>query len=263
MRVLRVRHEGRDTWAVPEGDALVPLSRAPWEAKGNVERSGPPFPRRGAHILPPAVPTKILGIGRNYAAHAKELGNEVPREPLVFLKAPSALVPHGGIVVLPRASARVDYEGELALVIGRRARHVPKDAWREVVAGVTCAVDVSARDLQKCDGQWWRAKGFDTFCPLGPALETDVDPKDLLLETLVDGAVKQSARTSEMIFDVGAVVAWISSAMTLEPLDVILTGTPEGVGPLSAGQNVEVRIERVGALAVTVEAEAAEDPSKS
>jgi 2-keto-4-pentenoate hydratase/2-oxohepta-3-ene-1,7-dioic acid hydratase in catechol pathway len=154
----------------------------------------------------------------------------------------------------------VDFEGELALVIGRRARRVPKDAWREFVAGVTCAVDVSARDLQKSDGQWWRAKGFDTFCPLGPALETDVDPGDLLLETLVDGAVKQSARTSAMTFDAGTLVAWASSAMTLEPGDVILTGTPEGVAPLAAGQRVEVRIERVGSLVVTVEKEPAARP---
>ena len=131
----------------------------------------------------------------------------------------------------------------------------PKDAWRDVVAGVTCALDVSARDLQKSDGQWWRAKGFDTFCPLGPALETDVDPSDLLLETLVESAVKQSARTSLMIFDVGTLVAWVSSAMTLEPGDVILTGTPEGVGPLETGQRVEVRIEKVGSLAVSVEKE--------
>ena len=255
MRVVRVLHEGRAVWAAPEGEVLVPLARAPWEAKGAVERAGAPFPRRGAELLPPATPTKILGIGRNYAAHAKELGNEVPKEPLVFLKPPSALIAHGGVVVLPRESARVDYEGELALVIARRARRVPKDAWRDVVAGVTCALDVSARDLQKSDGQWWRAKGFDTFCPLGPALETDVDPSDLLLETLVDGAVKQSARTSLMIFDAGTLVAWVSSAMTLEPGDVILTGTPEGVAPLAPGQRVEVRIEKVGSLAVSVEKE--------
>jgi 2-keto-4-pentenoate hydratase/2-oxohepta-3-ene-1,7-dioic acid hydratase in catechol pathway len=140
-------------------------------------------------------------------------------------------------------------------VIGRRARRVPKEQWRDVVFGVTCALDVTARDLQKTDGQWWRAKGFDTFCPLGPAIETDVDPSALTLETFVDGAERQSGKTSDFIFDVGTLIAWTSAAMTLEPGDVILTGTPEGVGPLAAGQTVEVRISGVGTLSVSVAAE--------
>jgi 2-keto-4-pentenoate hydratase/2-oxohepta-3-ene-1,7-dioic acid hydratase in catechol pathway len=212
-------------------------------------------PRRGALLLPAAAPTKILCIGRNYRAHAAELGHEVPKEHLVFLKPPSSLLPHGGTVRLPRESARVDYEGELALVIGRRARRVPKEDWRDVVFGVTCALDVTARDLQKTDGQWWRAKGFDTFCPLGPAIETDVDPSTLTLQTFVDGAPRQNGSTADFIFDVGTLIAWTSAAMTLEPGDVILTGTPEGVGPLAAGQNVEVRISGVGTLSVSVAAE--------
>ena len=152
------------------------------------------------------------------------------------------MLAHGGTIRLPKESARVDYEGELALVIGRRARRVNREDWRDVVFGVTCALDVTARDLQKTDGQWWRAKGFDTFCPLGPAIETDVDPSDLVLETFVDGVRRQNGKTSDFIFDVGTLVAWTSAAMTLEPGDVILTGTPEGVGPLAAGQTVEVRI---------------------
>jgi 2-keto-4-pentenoate hydratase/2-oxohepta-3-ene-1,7-dioic acid hydratase in catechol pathway len=212
-------------------------------------------PRRGAHLLPAAAPTKILCIGRNYRAHAAELGHEVPKEPLVFFKPPSSLLPHGGTIRLPKASARVDYEGELALVIGRRARRVPAESWRDVVFGVTCALDVTARDLQKTDGQWWRAKGFDTFCPLGPAIVTGVDPSTLTLQTFVDGAPRQNGNTGDFIFDVGTLIAWTSAAMTLEPGDVILTGTPEGVGPLAAGQTVEVRISGVGTLSANVAAD--------
>jgi 2-keto-4-pentenoate hydratase/2-oxohepta-3-ene-1,7-dioic acid hydratase in catechol pathway len=165
------------------------------------------------------------------------------------------VIAHGGTVRLPKESQRVDYEGELALVIGRRARRVPRESWRDVVFGFTCALDITARDLQKTDGQWWRAKGFDTFCPLGPAIETDVDPADLALETFVDGERRQNARSSDLIFDVGTLIAWTSAAMTLEPGDVILTGTPEGVGPLAAGQTVEVRISGVGTLSAGVEVE--------
>lgn len=235
-----------------EGESLVPLAGAPWATGGRAVPAGDPLPRRGVPLLVPCEPAKVLGIGRNYRAHAAELGNEPPKEPMVFLKATSSLLPHKGTVVLPPDAGRVDYEGELALVIGRRARNVPRDAWRDVVFGLTCALDVTARELQKKDGQWWRAKGFDTFCPLGPAIETETDPSDLLLETLVDGETRQRARTSDVIFDVGTLVAWVTAALTLEPGDVILTGTPEGVAPLAAGQSVSVRIERVGELDVTV-----------
>jgi 2-keto-4-pentenoate hydratase/2-oxohepta-3-ene-1,7-dioic acid hydratase in catechol pathway len=255
MRFVRFVNAGAPAWARAEEETLVPLAGAPWETGGAAKPSGPAVPRRGARLLAPAAPSKILCIGRNYRAHAAELGNEVPKEPLVFFKPPSSVIAHGGTILLPKESARVDYEGELALVIGRRARRVPKEAWRDVVFGVTCALDVTARDLQKTDGQWWRAKGFDTFCPLGPAIETDVDPSNLVLETFVDGAQRQSGKTSDFIFDVGALIAWTSAAMTLEPGDVILTGTPEGVGPLAAGQTVEVRISGVGSLGVGVASE--------
>jgi 2-keto-4-pentenoate hydratase/2-oxohepta-3-ene-1,7-dioic acid hydratase in catechol pathway len=254
MRVVRFETEGRAAWGIAEGESIAPLEGAPWEP-GGARRAGAPVDRRTVRLLAPAAPTKILGIGRNYGAHAKELGNDVPKEPLVFLKAPSSVIAHGGTVRLPKESQRVDYEGELALVIGRRARRVPRESWRDVVFGFTCALDITARDLQKTDGQWWRAKGFDTFCPLGPAIETDVDPADLALETFVDGERRQNARSSDLIFDVGTLIAWTSAAMTLEPGDVILTGTPEGVGPLAAGQTVEVRISGVGTLSAGVEVE--------
>jgi 2-keto-4-pentenoate hydratase/2-oxohepta-3-ene-1,7-dioic acid hydratase in catechol pathway len=193
-------------------------------------------------------PTKIVAVGRNYAEHAKELGNEPPSEPIIFLKPPSALLPHEGTIVRPPQSQRVDYEGELAMVIGSRARNVRAERWRDVVQGFTCANDVTARDLQKKDVQFTRGKGFDTFCPIGPCIETELDPSDLSLVTRVNGQVKQNGRTSMMIFPCGVLIEFISAVMTLEPGDVILTGTPAGVGPLAPGDKVEVEIEGIGTL---------------
>jgi 2-keto-4-pentenoate hydratase/2-oxohepta-3-ene-1,7-dioic acid hydratase in catechol pathway len=190
-----------------------------------------------------------VAVGRNYRDHAAELGNTVPAEPLLFLKAPSSLVLDGGEIVLPPESARVDYEGELALVIGRRVKRWPQERWLDALAGVCCANDVTARDLQKKDGQFARAKSFDTFCPVGPAIVSGLDPSDVAIETRVNGDVRQSSRTSHMVFSPAFLVAYISRMMTLLPGDLILTGTPAGVGPLSAGDRVEVEIENVGVLA--------------
>ena len=195
-------------------------------------------------------------MGRNYRDHAAELGNAVPdEEPLLFLKAPSSLVTDGGEILLPLESARVDYEGELALVIGRRIKRWPEDRWLEALAGVCCANDVTARDLQKKDGQFARAKSFDTFCPIGPAIVSGLDPSDLAIETRVNGDVKQSSRTSKMVFSPAFLVAYVSRMMSLLPGDLILTGTPAGVGPLSPGDRVEVEIENVGVLVNSVAAE--------
>jgi 2-keto-4-pentenoate hydratase/2-oxohepta-3-ene-1,7-dioic acid hydratase in catechol pathway len=197
----------------------------------------------------PPPPSKIIGVGRNYRDHAAELGNPVPdEEPLLFLKAPSSVVTDGGEIVLPPESSRVDYEGELALVIGRRIRSWPQERWLDALAGVCCANDVTARDLQKKDGQFARAKSFDTFCPIGPALVSGVDPSDLAIETRVNGAAKQSSRTSSMVFSPAFLVAYVSRMMTLLPGDLILTGTPAGVGPLAPGDLVEVEIEELGVL---------------
>jgi 2-keto-4-pentenoate hydratase/2-oxohepta-3-ene-1,7-dioic acid hydratase in catechol pathway len=203
---------------------------------------------QGATLLPPTVPSKIVCVGRNYADHAKELGNEAPSEPIIFLKPPSALLAPEGTIVRPAASQRVDFEGELAIVIGRQATRVGAASWRDYVLGFTCANDVTARDLQKKDVQFTRGKGFDTFCPLGPSIETELDPDDLRLITRVNGAVRQDGRTSQMIFPCSFIVEFVSSIMTLLPGDVILTGTPAGVGPLSAGESVEVEIEGIGVL---------------
>lgn len=194
-------------------------------------------------------PSKIIGIGRNYREHAKELGNVVPdKEPLFFLKAPSALIFDGDEIVLPPESSRVDYEGELALVIGRQVKNWPQERWLEALEGVTCANDVTARDLQKSDGQWARGKSFDTFCAVGPKIVPGVDASDLKIETRLNGTVKQSARTSDMVFSPAFLVAYVSRMMTLEPGDIILTGTPAGIGALSSGDVVEVEVEKVGVL---------------
>jgi 2-keto-4-pentenoate hydratase/2-oxohepta-3-ene-1,7-dioic acid hydratase in catechol pathway len=193
-------------------------------------------------------PSKIVAVGRNYADHAKELGNEAPSEPIIFLKPPSALLSHEGKIVRPPQSQRVDFEGELAMIIGKRARNVKADRWHDFVRGFTCANDVTARDLQKKDVQFTRGKGFDTFCPLGPHIETELDPADLSLVTRVNGEVKQNGRTSQMIFPCAFIIEFITSVMTLEPGDVILTGTPAGVGPLQSGDTVEVEIQGIGTL---------------
>ncbi len=202
----------------------------------------------GATLLPPALPTKIVCVGRNYADHAKELGNDAPAEPILFLKPPSALLAPFGTIVRPPQSQRVDFEGELAVIIGREAKNVSAKHWRDHVRGFACANDVTARDLQKKDVQFTRGKSFDTFCPIGPCLEDDLDPSDLRITTRVNGDVRQDGRTSQMIFPVPFLLEFITSVMTLMPGDVILTGTPAGVGPLSAGETVEVEVEGIGVL---------------
>jgi 2-keto-4-pentenoate hydratase/2-oxohepta-3-ene-1,7-dioic acid hydratase in catechol pathway len=197
----------------------------------------------------PPLPSKIVCVGRNYREHAAELGNVAPeKEPLLFLKAPSALVLDGGDIRRPPESERVDYEGELALVIGKKIKSWPQERWLEALAGVCCANDVTARDLQKKDGQFARAKSFDTFCPVGPEIVSGLDPSDLAIQTRVNGVVKQSARTSNVVFSPAFLLAYVSRMMTLMPGDLILTGTPAGVGPLSPGDVVEVEIEGVGVL---------------
>ena len=193
-------------------------------------------------------PTKIVCVGRNYAEHAKELGNETPSEPILFLKPPTTVLAPGGTIVRPPQSQRVDYEGELAIVIGRVARNIERARWRDYVLGFTCANDVTARDLQKKDVQFTRGKSFDTFCPVGPEIETDLDPSALKLVTRVNGEVKQNGNTRDMIFKCDFLLEFIASVMTLCPGDVILTGTPSGVGPLNAGDEVEVEIEGIGTL---------------
>jgi 2-keto-4-pentenoate hydratase/2-oxohepta-3-ene-1,7-dioic acid hydratase in catechol pathway len=260
MRIVRLRKDGQDAFfaldegAAASGGTARRLDRGPFEGGAP---AGPPLTFSAGELLAPVAPSKILCVGRNYAAHAKELGNEVPKEPLLFLKPPSSILAPGGVVVLPPESERVEHEAELAVVIGQRVRRVSRERAMDAVFGYTCACDVTARDLQKKDGQWARAKGFDTFCPIGPWIETALDPRDLGVRCSVSGAQRQDGRTSAMIFDVATVVAYASAAFTLEPGDVILTGTPEGVGPLADGDALSVAIEGIGELAVTVRADGA------
>jgi 2-keto-4-pentenoate hydratase/2-oxohepta-3-ene-1,7-dioic acid hydratase in catechol pathway len=204
-------------------------------------------------LLPPCVPSKIVCVGRNYLEHARELDNEVPTEPLIFLKPPSAAITAGYDIVYPPQSQRVDHEGEIGVVIRRRCRRLAADEdVTPYIFGYTCVNDITARDLQKKDGQWTRAKGFDTFCSFGPVIATDADPTQLEVRTSVNGELRQRGHASQMIFPIDVVVRFISQVMTLEPGDLIATGTPAGIGPMKPGDTVEVAIEGIGVLRNTV-----------
>ena len=251
MRIARVQSGDVVSYARLEGARARLFDRAPW--LGGAE-TGVEVDFTAGMLRAPVEPRKVLCVGRNYAAHAKELGNEVPKEPLLFLKPSSSIVGPGCAIELPPESARVEHEAELGVVIGARCKRAsPAEAMR-FVYGYTAVCDVTARDLQKSDGQWSRAKGFDGFCPVGPWVETALDPRDVRVACCVNGATRQDGRTSAMVFDVAKLVSYMSHAMTLEPGDLLVTGTPEGVGPLAAGDALEVEIEGVGVLAVTVRA---------
>lgn len=206
-------------------------------------------------LLAPVLPVKIIAVGRNYVEHAEELDNPMPEEPLIFLKPPTSVIGPGEPIVLPPQSENVHHEAELAVVIGAVARHVAAEDVERVILGYTAANDVTARDLQRKDGQWTRAKGFDTFCPLGPVIETELDPLEgMTIDCRVNGEVRQGGRTSQMAFGVAEIIEYTTAVMTLLPGDVILTGTPSGVGPLVSGDTVEVEIEGIGILANPVAA---------
>jgi 2-keto-4-pentenoate hydratase/2-oxohepta-3-ene-1,7-dioic acid hydratase in catechol pathway len=199
-------------------------------------------------------PSKIVCVGRNYADHARELGNEVPKAPLLFLKAPSALIGNGEAIVLPPASAQVEYEAEIGVVVGRQLRLATVEESEAGIQGFVCVNDVTARDLQKTDGQWTRAKGFDTFCPVGPRIASGLNWRKLEVVGRVNGEVRQRAKAAEMVFPIPALLSYISQIMTLEPGDLVATGTPAGVGPLSPGDIVEVEVSGVGVLSNPVRA---------
>jgi len=235
-----------------EGENVIEISGPPW---GQWSRRSRSMRLVDVRLLAPVEPSKVVCIGRNYAAHAAELGNEVPKEPLMFLKPPSSIVGPEEAIVLTKYSQKVEHEGELAIIIGRRCSQLSdaEDAL-SFVLGYTCLNDVTARDLQKSDVQFTRGKGFDTFCPVGPHIETALDPSNVLVETRVNGAARQSGTTSLMVYPPAFLVRWISRMMTLMPGDVIATGTPAGVGPLVAGDTVEVSVAGVGVLCNPVHA---------
>ena len=263
-RFARIEIEGpsRRLFVEVDGDVGIALDAAPWMGGRSIDESfelGAEFfagrgPSTKARLLAPVAPSKILGVGRNYRAHAKELANEVPVEPMLFFKPPSSLLDPGGKVeLLPeRISARIDHEAELGVVIGKRVRHASLAEANASIFGFTLVCDVTARDLQKKDGQWWRAKGSDGFCPVGPSIVTGLDPSDQLIRCTIGGVVKQSGHTGDMIFPVAEVIRHVSEVMTLEPGDLIATGTPEGVGPLTSGDRVEIEIAAIGVLAFDV-----------
>ncbi|HYY77795.1 MAG TPA: fumarylacetoacetate hydrolase family protein [Actinomycetes bacterium] len=254
MRIVRYGREGEVGFGILEDETVAAVGPHPF---GPFQYTGERFPRAEVRLLAPVLPTKVVAVGRNYADHARELGNEVPPEPIIFLKPSTAVIGPGDGIVRPAGAGRVDYEGELAVVVGRLVRRLEAASSMQAVLGFTCANDVTARDLQAADGQWTRAKGFDTFCPLGPWIETDLDSSDLAIRTLVNGETRQQSRTSLLERDVASLLAFITSVMTLLPGDVVLTGTPAGVGPLEVGDRVEVEIEGIGVLGNQVVAEPA------
>ena len=254
MRIIRYSEQPGDEpqWGWVDDGKIGGLSASPFE----------PFRRNAARkrldkvqLLAPVQPGKIICVGRNYAAHAAEHDAEVPALPLIFLKPPSAVIGPGETILLPPQSEQVEHEAELALVIGRRGRWISRGEALSHVLGYTIGNDVTARDLQRSDQQWTRGKGFDTFCPLGPWIETELDPADALITCSVSGQMRQMASTRDMIFSIPHLVAFISSVMTLEPGDVIMTGTPAGVGPLLDGDEVTTEIEGIGSLSNRVKAE--------
>jgi 2-keto-4-pentenoate hydratase/2-oxohepta-3-ene-1,7-dioic acid hydratase in catechol pathway len=249
VRIARFSHDGDVAFGVVEGDEIAELASHPF---GPVAFSGNRLPVTAVRLLAPVLPSKVVAIGKNYAEHASEMGGDLPEQPLIFLKPSTAVVGPGDDIAFPPSSQRVDYEGELAVVISRLCRDVPEERAGDVVLGYTCANDVTARDQQKSDGQWSRAKGYDTFCPLGPWIETDVDPADLRITTTLSGQTKQDGRTSQIVHKIPRLIAYITSCMTLLPGDVILTGTPAGIGPMQIGDEVVVEIEGIGRLNNTV-----------
>jgi 2-keto-4-pentenoate hydratase/2-oxohepta-3-ene-1,7-dioic acid hydratase in catechol pathway len=252
LRIVRFSVQGKIKYGVFERDVIRGLRGSPFARSGGSgilqKLDGSTYGPDEVRLLAPCVPSKMVALGLNYRQHAEETKLPLPSVPLIFLKPSTAVIGPDDKIVLPRDSTRVDYEGELGIVIGRRMKDVPKDRVNDYILGYTCVNDVSERHVQKMDGQWTRAKGYDTFAPLGPWIENGVNPNDLKVETYLNGELRQSARTGELIFGVAELVSFISGVMTLLPGDVIATGTPSGIGRMSPGDVVEVKIEGIGTL---------------
>lgn len=255
-RIVRVDLEGRPEWGVIEGDEVVHLPDGPF---GGDPRRGKTLGRVDRlTLLAPVAPSKVICVARNYVAHAAEHAAEVPTTPLLFFKPPSAVIGPGVAIELPGESGQVEHEGELAVIMGRRCRRIPEDQAWDAVLGVACADDVTARDIQRSEKLWTRGKGFDTFCPVGPWIVAGIDREavaDLEIRCSVNGELRQQGRTGQMVFNPAYLISYISQVMTLEPGDLILTGTPAGVGPLAPGDEVTVEIESIGTLSNPVTTE--------
>jgi len=245
MRIVRFRAAGKTRYGALEGSGVIEYSGTPWSL---FKRGRRRYALQQVVLLAPTVPSKIVAVGLNYRDHAAEMGLPIPEEPRIFLKPVSAIIGPDDAIVLPALSTRVEHEAELAVVVKKRCRNVPSERVRDYVLGYTCLNDVTARDIQARDRGPTRAKAFDTFCPLGPCIATDIEPNAVTVEAFVNGIVRQSGSTKDFVFPVEDVVARVSEVMTLLPGDVIATGTPAGVGPLHAGDRVEIRIDGVGAL---------------
>lgn len=246
MRLIRYQYKDaapRYGWVLE--NKVGPIEGDPF---GEYRRLEAEIPLTEVRLLAPTQPSKILCVGRNYVEHAKEHNAEVPKIPLIFMKPPSAILEPGGTILLPPQSQQVEHEAELVVVIGKRGRFISPEEARDYIFGYTVGNDVTARDLQRSDGQWTRAKGFDTFCPFGPWIDTDFDPADAIITCRVNGQLRQMASTRDMVFSVAQLIAFVSSVMTLEPGDLLFTGTPAGVGPLRPGDVVEAEIEGLGKL---------------
>jgi 2-keto-4-pentenoate hydratase/2-oxohepta-3-ene-1,7-dioic acid hydratase in catechol pathway len=253
MRIVRYKIKGKKPgYGILENDLIKGFSRIPFSQFRKLGSSLPSADTvhnvNEVKLLAPCMPSKIVCLGKNYLSHVEEFSSDVPSVPLIFLKPPTSVVEPDGQIILPRGSRRVDYEGELAVVIGRKTKDVSQKKAMDYILGYTCLNDVSERHNQKLDVQWTRAKGYDTFAPLGPWIETEVNPDDLKLETYLNGELRQSARTSDLIFKIPELIEFISAVMTLLPGDVIATGTTSGVGKISPGDVVEVTIEKIGTL---------------
>ncbi len=251
MRLARYLYRGRIRYGILENEILREIEGTPFQG---IRELGYGVRLEEVELLPPVFPQKIVAVGLNYRDHAEELGMPLPEEPVLFMKPPSSLLPHGGTILYPKMSQRVDYEAELAIVVAGECKDLSVEEAGGQILGYTCANDVTARDLQVKDGQWTRAKGFDTFCPLGPWIETEVDPSDLEVRLYLNGELRQASRTSAMVFGPDYLLSFVSRVMTLYPGDVILTGTPAGVGEMRPGDLVEVEIEGIGRLSNKVSA---------
>jgi len=250
MKFLRARKGGEAFYAALENGRIRRLAGSPYEG---AVYTGDEYAPGEVTLLPPCEPTKIVAVGLNYAKHAAEMKEKLSGNPILFLKPTTALIAHGGTIIWPEASQRVDYEAELAVVISRTCKNVSPEEAPAYIFGYTALNDVTARDVQKADGQWTRAKSYDTFCPVGPVIETDYDPAGRRVQSVLDGEVKQDGNTNDMLFKPAELVSYISGCMTLLPGDIVATGTPEGIGPMRSGGVVEIRVEGLDILRNSVE----------
>ncbi|MCG2712127.1 MAG: fumarylacetoacetate hydrolase family protein [Candidatus Omnitrophica bacterium] len=245
MRIVRIYYKGKPKWGVIKKETVHLLEGTPF---GRIKYSGQTVAQKNAKLLAPAIPSKIIMAGLNYREHAKELGLKIPKVPVLFLKPPTSIAASGENIIYPDGIKRLDYEAELAFIVKKTARNIPENKAGEYILGYTCCNDVTARDLQKKDGQWTRAKSFDTFCPIGPHIETQIRPENLAIRSYLNGRLRQNSSTSDFIFPVYYLLAFVSRIMTLLPGDVVSTGTPHGIGRMNKGDLIEVEISGIGRL---------------